>query len=75
MLSDIDESAILRNREMICYLQSLKLLEEYIKNQNSGKKLKRAINWYKKGEINGKRYLESISQIKKHQDLTGQYFY
>ncbi len=75
MLPNIDESEVLRNREMICYLQSIKFIEEYIKNQNLEKNLNKAIIWYKKGEINGKKYLESITTTQNYQNLTGRYFY
>lgn len=75
MLSNTDETEILRNREMICYQKSIKFIEEYIKNQNLGKKLNKAIIWYKKGEINGKKYLESITKTQQnYQNLTGRYF-
>ncbi len=75
MLPSIDESEILRNNEMLCYQKSLKLLEEYIKNDKSEKKIFKALEWYKKGEISGKKYIESMAKIQNYQNITGRYFY
>lgn len=75
MLSGIDESEILRNNEILCYQKSLKLLEEYIKNDKAEKKVLKALEWYKKGEISGKKYIESMAKIQNYQNITGRYFY
>lgn len=75
MLPIIDESEILRNNEMLCYQKSLKLLEEYIKNDKAEKKILKALEWYKKGEISGKKYIESMAKIQNYQNITGRYFY
>lgn len=75
MLPSIDESEILRNNEMLCYQKSLKLLEEYIKNDKAEKNIIKALEWYKKGEISGKKYIESMAKIQSYQNITGRYFY
>lgn len=75
LLPATDKSEIFRNKEMLCYQKSIKLLEEYIKNQDLEKKLNKAIDWYKKGEIIGKKYLESMSKNKNYLNMTSRYFY
>ena len=75
MLPNIDETEILRNNEMLCYQKSIKLMEEYIENNKINKKLTKALEWYKKGEINGQKYIESMAKIQNYQNMTGRYFY
>lgn len=74
MLPNIDKSEILRSKEMFCYQKALKMLEEYIEEE-SEKKLTKALQWYQKGENNGKKYIESMAKIEYYQNMTGRYFY
>ena len=71
--TNIDKSEIFRNKEMLCYQQALKLMEEYIK-QESAKKLIKALMWYKQGEMNGKKYIESMTKMQNYQNMAGRYF-